>query len=150
MTDQRDQKEQSREKPKSLWNTALKAVRGDDSKELVEQFTGEMTLVAEGLYEDQRKLRQTVADLRNHIELVEQQLRNEMEVLDISLEEHHRDTLHSLNEIKRRLELLEGRMKSGAKEKNKGILRGWMGGAILLAAIICGSWVLVTVLQLLK
>ena len=33
----------------SLWNQALKVVKGDSTTELVEQFTQEMTLVAEGL-----------------------------------------------------------------------------------------------------
>ncbi len=44
----------------SLWDQALKAVKGDSTKELVEQFTQEMTLVAEGLCEDQARLRRAV------------------------------------------------------------------------------------------
>ena len=44
-------------KPKKIWNDALKAVKGENTNQLIEQFTAEMTLVAEGLCEDQNKLR---------------------------------------------------------------------------------------------
>ena len=47
-------------KPLRFWDGALKAVKGDNTHQLVEQFTAEMTLVAEGLCEDQSKLRQEV------------------------------------------------------------------------------------------
>ena len=35
--------------PKKLWDGALKMVKGENTAQLVEQFTAEMTLVAEGL-----------------------------------------------------------------------------------------------------
>lgn len=43
-------------KPRQLWSQALRAVKGDQTQTLVEQFTSEMTLVAEGLVEDQAGL----------------------------------------------------------------------------------------------
>ena len=45
------------EKPKKLWDGALKMVKGENTAQLIEQFTSEMTLVTEGLCEDQSKLR---------------------------------------------------------------------------------------------
>ena len=48
------------EKPKKLWDGALKMVRGDNTSQLIENFTAEMTLVAEGLCEDQSILRREV------------------------------------------------------------------------------------------
>jgi len=39
---------------------ALKKVKGEDVTGLIEDFTSEMTLVAEGLCEDQSKLRSEV------------------------------------------------------------------------------------------
>ena len=36
------------EKPKKLWDGALKMVKGENTHQLIEQFTAEMTLVAEG------------------------------------------------------------------------------------------------------
>ena len=47
----------------SLWNQALKVVKGDSMNDMVEQFTQEMTLVAEGLCEDQARLRKAVDGL---------------------------------------------------------------------------------------
>ena len=43
------------EKPKKLWDGALRMVKGENTASLIEQFTSEMTLVAEGLCEDQSK-----------------------------------------------------------------------------------------------
>ena len=54
--------EEKMNKP-SIWNQALKAVKGDSMNEMVEQFTQEMTLVAEGLCEDQARLRRAVDGL---------------------------------------------------------------------------------------
>ena len=48
------------DKPKKIWNGALKMVKGENTNQLMEQFTSEMTLVAEGLCEDQSKLHQDV------------------------------------------------------------------------------------------
>ena len=46
------------EKPKTIWGNALNMVTGETTHQLIEDFTAEMTLVAEGLCEDQSKLRQ--------------------------------------------------------------------------------------------
>ena len=50
-------------KPKKIWNDALKMVKGEDSTQLIESFTAEMTLVAEGLCEDQNRLRGEVNEM---------------------------------------------------------------------------------------
>ena len=46
--------------PQKLWNDTLRRVKGEDHTQLMEQFTSEMTLVAEGLCEDQTSLRREV------------------------------------------------------------------------------------------
>ena len=56
-----------RAKP-SLWEHALRVVRGEGTAELVERFTQEMTLVAEGICEDQARLRRTVDGLKQQAE----------------------------------------------------------------------------------
>ena len=53
------------EKPKKLWDGALKMVRGDNTTQLMENFTAEMTLVAEGLCEDQSTMRRDVDRMIN-------------------------------------------------------------------------------------
>ena len=55
---------EEQKKPRTLWESALKVVKGDSTEQLVEQFTAEMTLVAEGLYDDQARLKREVELLR--------------------------------------------------------------------------------------
>lgn len=138
--------EEKTNKP-SLWNQALKVVKGDSTTELVEQFTQEMTLVAEGLCEDQARLRRAVDGLIKEEE--GQRAKSEQDYQDMQrqLEAHQKDTKQKLDELSRRVSALE---TPAAKEK-KGKLR--LGGDIIgrltiLASIICGSWIIVTLLKL--
>lgn len=138
--------EEKTNKP-SLWNQALKVVKGDSTTELVEQFTQEMTLVAEGLCEDQARLRRAVDGLIKEGE--SQRAKSEQDVQEMlrQLDAHQRETKQKLDELSRRISALE---KPAAKEK-KGKLR--LGGDIIgrltiLASIVCGSWIIVTLLKL--
>jgi polyhydroxyalkanoate synthesis regulator phasin len=137
---------EEKQKP-SLWNQALKVVKGDSTAELVEQFTQEMTLVAEGLCEDQARLRKAVDGLMKEGE--GQRAKSEQDYQDVlrQLENHQKDVKQKLDELARRVSVLE---KPAAKEK-KGKLR--LGGDIIgrltiLASIVCGSWIIVTLLKL--
>ena len=51
-------------KPRQLWDSAVKAVKGGGTEQLIETFTAEMTLVAEGLCEDQNNLRREITQVR--------------------------------------------------------------------------------------
>ena len=64
---------QTKPKPK-LWDGALKMVKGENTTQLIEQFTAEMTLVAEGLCEDQNKLRKDKPLMKNHPYLLQVQI----------------------------------------------------------------------------
>ena len=138
---------EEKQKP-SLWNQALKVVKGDSTAELVEQFTQEMTLVAEGLCEDQARLRNAVDALTREVE--GQRAKSEQDDQDLlrQLDEHERDTKRRLEELSRRLAALE---KPAAKEKKSAF---HLGGDVIsrltvLASIICGTWLIVTILNLL-
>ena len=63
-------------KPRQLWDSAVKAVKGGSTEQLVETFTSEMTLVAEGLCEDQNNLRKELAQVREMAEKLEQRADN--------------------------------------------------------------------------
>lgn len=132
-------------KPMQLWNQAVKAVKGDTAGQMVEQFTAEMTLVAEGLCEDQARLRKSVEELARAQERSGQSAKSEIAALENTLREHQRDTDRRLEELSRRLTAMEGKQKK--KESAK---PSWMNQAIVLVSIVCGSWVLVTVLQLFR
>ena len=132
----------------SLWNQALKVVKGDSTTELVEQFTQEMTLVAEGLCEDQARLRKAVDGLIKEGE--GQRAKSEQDYQDVlrQLEAHQKDTRQKLEELARRVAVLE---KPAPKEKKTRLHLGSdiIGRVTILAGIICGSWIIVTVLKLL-
>ena len=131
----------------SLWNQALKVVKGDSTTELVEQFTQEMTLVAEGLCEDQARLRRAVDGLIKEGE--GQRAKSEQDYQDVlrQMDNHQKDMKQKLDELSRRVSALE---KPAVKEK-KGKLRlggDLIGRLTILASIVCGSWIIVTLLKL--
>ena len=138
---------EEKQKP-SLWNQALKVVKGDSTAELVEQFTQEMTLVAEGLCEDQARLRNAVDGLIREAD--GQRAKSEQDYQDLlrQLDEHQKDTKHRLEEMSRRISALE---KPAAKDKHG---KFHLGGDVIsrltvLPGVICGTWRIVTILNLL-
>lgn len=134
----------------SLWNQALKAVKGDGTAELVEQFTQEMTLVAEGLCEDQARLRNAVDGLLRESE--GQKAKSEQDYQDLlrRLEESQKDTKLRLEELSRRVAAQEkpaGKEKKGVRSLFSGDV---LGRLTLLAAMVCGTWLAVNLLNILS
>lgn len=124
---------EEKQKP-SLWNQALKAVKGESTNELVEQFTQEMTLVAEGLCEDQARLRNAVDSLKRE---AERQTSKE--------EQDYQDLLRRLEELSGRVSALE----KPTKQRGRFSLGGdALHRLTILAAIVCGTWLIVTILNL--
>ena len=134
------------EKPKKLWDGALKMVKGDNTNQLIEQFTAEMTLVAEGLCEDQTKLRKEVDDMTGQEDRRIQKLESRIDLLEASLEEERKAHDKMLTEIRNRLAPLEKQAsRMPAKEKKKtGTL---VKDLIWLVGIAAAAWVVVTVLN---
>lgn len=132
-------------KPMQLWNSALKAVKGDSTSQLVEDFTAEMTLVAEGLCEDQARLRQAVEELSREDDRCAQRMTSEVQALESAIRENQRDTDRRLDEMSRRLSAVESKAVS-----RRGNGRNWLGQLTLLVSIVCGTWLLVTILNLLR
>ena len=141
----------SEEKPQkpSIWNQALKVVKGDGMNDLVEQFTREMTLVAEGLCEDQARLRKAVDGLIKESEGQRSKSEQDYQELLHQLQENHKETKSRLDELSRRVAVLE---KPAPKEKKGRFNLGTdlISRVTLLAAIVCGSWIIVTILNLFR
>ena len=136
--------------PVKLWNQALKAVKGDNAGQLIEEFTAEMTLVAEGLVEDQARLRSAVEDLQRLRDRETQSFASEIEALENDLKEHQRETDRRLTELNRRIDALE-KKQDKKQEKGRGLFQAaWMDKLLILAGMVCGSWVLVSILNLLR
>lgn len=145
-----EQKTPSR--PRQLWNQAVKVVKGDSTEQLIEQFTAEMTLVAEGLCDDQGRLHKEVETLRTEQDQTAQRLQSEQEAQETALLEAQRDMDRRLDDISRRLTAMEAKMNAKPpKEKEPAKKQlNLVGQLTILASIIAGAWVLVTILNLFK
>ncbi|MCH5287942.1 MAG: hypothetical protein J1E43_10995 [Christensenellaceae bacterium] len=138
--------EKSGKGPVKLWNQAVKAVKGENAGQLVEEFTAEMTLVAEGLVEDQARLRGMVEELQRSRDRETQSLSSELEALENDLKEQQREIDRRLSELSRRLDAMDKKQSKG-----RGLFpAAWMDKLLILAGIVCGSWVLVSIISLFR
>ena len=134
------------EKPKKLWDGALKMVKGENTNQLVEQFTAEMTLVAEGLCEDQSKLRREVDGMITQEDQRIQKLESRIDRMDQSLDEETTNHDRDLTELRNRLAALEKKAskEQPAKTRKTGSI---VRDLTVLVAIAAGAWIIVTILQ---
>lgn len=137
------------EKPKKFWDGALKMVRGESTTQLIENFTAEMTLVAEGLCEDQGNLRRDVDKMVTEEDRRIQAIQTRVEAAETSLEEERRAHDRDLTELRNRLAALEKQAANkpavAGKEKNrKGTI---IRDLTVLIAIAAGAWIIVTVIN---
>ena len=137
---------QPREKPRKLWSGALKMVKGENSAKLIEEFTSEMTLVAEGLCEDQSMLRREVDKMITEEDRRIQALQTQVDAAETSLEEERRAHDRDVTELRNRLAVLEKQAShKPVKEKNRrgNIIRD----LTILVAIAAGAWIIVTIIN---
>lgn len=138
---------EEQKKPRTLWESALKVVKGDSTEQLVEQFTAEMTLVAEGLYDDQARLKREMEGLRQEQDRLSQRVGSEQQAQEAALMEAQRDLDRRLDDFARRLSAMEAKLSAKPKKMK---MDGLVGQLTVLACIVCGSWVLVTILNLFR
>ncbi len=145
MEEEKTLTEKPQKKP-TLWDGALKMVKGENTSQLIEQFTAEMTLVAEGLCEDQTKLRREVDDLTTQEDRRIQKLESRIDLLETTIEEERKQHDKDLTELRNRLSPLEkNAAKPAVKEKKK-------AGSIIrdltwLVGIAAAAWVIVTIIH---
>ena len=113
-------------KPKKLWDGALKMVKGENTSQLIEQFTAEMTLVAEGLCEDQNRLRGEVDRMVTEEDRRIQKMESRLEAAETAAEEQQRENDRIVTELRDRLAALEKQaardartLREQQKEKEK-------------------------------
>ncbi len=131
-------------KPKELMVGALQMIKGQDVQNLVESFTSEMTMVAEGLYDDQMRLRREVEELSSRQENLSRQALDAREDMYSRLDQSQKELVTRISDMQKRLQALES--KQGKQGKKNGVL----SQVTVLAAIVAGAWIIVTVLNLLK
>ncbi len=147
------------EKP-SFWQNALRTIKGESTESLMEQFTSEMTLVAEGLSEDQARINRELQSLERRMDDMQnslgdeqerglQRLKSQLDAIETTQEEDNRDLSRRLDALERRMDALD---KRTAKKPGKWKIsqEGLLPHLILLAGIVVGGWVLVTILNLFK
>jgi hypothetical protein len=134
------------EKPKKIWDDALKMVRGENTSQLIENFTAEMTLVAEGLCEDQSMLRREVDRIVTQEDRRIQALQSQIEAAETSLEEERKAHDRDVTELRNRLAVLEKKAESKTtreKSRKGNIIRD----LTILVAIASAAWVIVTLVN---
>ena len=149
-----------------FFGNAFGGGKNQDIGTLMEEFTSEMTLVAEGLSQDQDRLNERCERLEARQAEGEERLALRMDEISETLHEQEdrlRDTSgktdRQLGQLSARLDKLEERaqrmentltdLKKADSKKSKG--DGKFGGilrqATWLAAIVCGAWVLTTIIN---
>lgn len=142
-----EEKTQITQMPRKLWNGALKMVKGDNTTQLIEQFTAEMTLVAEGLCEDQSKLREETDRHITEKDRQIQKLESRVDLLENALEEERTQRDRELTENRNRMAALERQAAQSEKKEKKSEKRNIIKDLTILVGIAAGAWVIVTILQ---
>ena len=132
-------------KPKELLDQAVRTVRGDNATQLMEAFTSEMTLVAEGLADDQSKIRQELRRLEKDQEETRVQTQTSCDAMTSALQENQQSLDRKLTDLNRRLDALESQLKSrAARDSKQGLIRQ----ATILVGMVCATVLLVSILRL--
>ena len=127
---------------KDFMNGVLSPLKGKDVGQLVEEFTAEMTLVAEGLSEDQQKLSEENEKLAAQQTLMEQNLLDQLHDAQVTMDEMRSE----ITTLRGRLDKAE---KSIGEKKIKKVegFTGLLRQATWLAGILVGGWILVTIIK---
>lgn len=130
MSDPRPEKRQGiMQRSKDMLDSAVSGLKGRDMLTLVDEFTSEMTLVAEGLSEDLQRVEQQVAQLGADQTIAsEGSQRLEMEI----------------RQLQKRVEALE--KKQDKQTAKRGTLTGVLKQVTVIAAIIAVAWVITALL----
>ena len=131
--------------PQKLWNGALKLVKGENTAKLIEDFTAEMTLVAEGLCEDQTKLRREVDHLFTEEDRHIQKVESKIDLVEKSFDEEKESFDRTIAELRNRLAALEKKITKDSSRQKTG--RSIVRDLTWLVGIAAGAWVIVTIIQ---
>jgi len=138
------------------------SLKGKDMNQAVEEFTSEMTLVAEGLSEDQAALRREVEKGAAQLTLIEEKLlsrdkqrreeiaaaREELKQARKQSEQRAEAVEKRCAELEKRLDSLEKALKEVEKKPKKMGLGQILRQATWMVGIICAAWIIVTVLHM--
>ena len=130
---------------KDFVSGVLSPLKGKDMSQLLEDFTSEMTLVAEGLSEDQQKLTQETERLSAQQTELEQRILDGFHDTETDNEEMRKE----IRSLKARLDKAEKALQDKKHKKGDG-LASVLKQATWLVGILAGAWVLVTLINFFK
>ncbi|MBQ9324383.1 MAG: hypothetical protein IJ246_01300 [Clostridia bacterium] len=130
---------------------AIASVRGENTHQLVESFTSEMTMVAEGLCEDQSKLRSDIDALYADNQKLDSRLSQDLNAMLARMDQQE-------EQIRRRMDALEEKLEQIEKHREGKKIRlgrwqvsgGFLSQITRLVSIGAGAWVLVTLMHLIQ
>ena len=128
---------------KTFMNGVLSPLKGKDVGQLVEDFTAEMTLVIEGMSEDQTQLAEDTQRLSAQQTEMEQRMLDGLHDADVAENELRKE----IASLKTRLEKTEKQLQEKKGKKNEG-LAGVLRQATWLVGIIAAAWVIVTIIHM--
>ena len=117
-------------KSKDFLQTARDSISGKDLPRLVEEFTQEMVVVAEGLYGDQEALRRALTLQGEEQDQLAQKLR---------------ETEKRLNDLQKSVDALKARADKRARQ-DSGLMR-ILKQITWISAILGGAWVITTLIR---
>lgn len=127
---------------KDFVSGVLSPLKGKDMGQMVEDFTSEMTLVAEGLSEDQEKLARDTERLSAQQTELEQRMLDGFHDQDVTADEMRKEIVS----LKNRLDKAEKLLQEKKQKKSDG-LTGVLRQATWLVAIGAGAWIIVTIIN---
>ena len=128
---------------KDFMNGVLSPLKGRETGQLVEEFTSEMTLVIEGLSEDQTRLREETDALSARQTEVEETLRIRLK----EAEEANRELKKELETLRKRIDKTDKLVTEKKIKKVEGFT-GLLRQATWLAGILAAAWIITTVIKL--
>ncbi len=127
---------------KDFVNNIFQPLKGKDLNLAVEEFTSEMTLVIEGLSEDQERTAQQVDQLSARQTILEESLLSRLEETELALS----DAQKEMKALQKKLEKAE---KAAADKKISKVsgFTGMLRQATWLVGIAVGGWIIVTLIK---
>ena len=137
---------------KDFFGNALSTVKGKDLSTLVEDFSSEMTLVAEGLSEDQAKLHELCQSVAAQQTVDKEELSLSIkEVSDAAASADARIQTLEASVKKRQSSIEQFEKKTEEKKKSKlDNLSGIIRQLTILVGVAGGAWIIVTILNLFR
>lgn len=142
LTQTEEPKKDLMQSAKNFMTGVFNPLKGKDLTQLVEDFTSEMTLVAEGLSEDQQKLFQETDRLNAQQTELEQRLLDGLHDADVE----NKELRKQVQALTARLDKAEKIIAEKKLKKTDGLL-SIIRQATWLVAIFSGAWVIVTIIR---